>query len=128
MRAAIAGSREEMLLALEQMKTSGHYALQVAGSAAYARLTDKNSQATSFADVIATTLKNTDFLNDDRLALDMANGGAIDFGAMHDELTTVYLVVPVSQLNKQAKYLRMFLNLAIESFSTTRRARKRYRA
>lgn len=115
-RAAIAGSREEMLLALEQMKTSGHYALQVAGSAAYARLTDKNSQATSFADVIATTLKNTDFLNDDRLALDMANGGAIDFGAMHDELTTVYLVVPVSQLNKQAKYLRMFLNLAIESF------------
>ena len=42
-RAAIAGSREEMLLALEQMKASGIYALEVAGSAAYARLTDKNA-------------------------------------------------------------------------------------
>jgi type IV secretion system protein VirD4 len=115
-RAAIAGSREEMLLALEQMKSSGIYALEVAGSAAYARLTDKNSLATSFADVIATTLKNTDFLNDDRLGYDMARGGAIDFQAMHTDLITVYLVVPVSQLNKQAKYLRMFVNLAIESF------------
>ncbi len=115
-RAAIAGSREEMLLALEQMKTSGIYALEVAGSAAYARLTDKNAQATSFADVVATTLKNTDFLNDDRLGFDMARGGAIDFEKMHHELTTVYVVVPVGQLDKQAKYLRMFLNLAIESF------------
>ena len=46
----------------------------------------------------------------------MANGGAIDFGAMHDELITVFLVVPVSQLTKTAKYLRMFLKIANRIF------------
>ena len=48
--------------------------------------------------------------------IDMANGGAIDFAAMHDEITTVYVILPVHQLREQSKWLRMFVNLALSEF------------
>ena len=61
-------------------------------------------------------MKNTVFLDDDRIAWDMANGGAIDFAAMHDEITTIYVILPVHQLREQSKWLRMFINLALSEF------------
>ena len=99
--------------ALKSMSESDNYAMRVVGGATYARLTDKNSQSTSLQDVIATIIKNTTFLTDDRIGADMWAGGAIDFAAMHREITTLYIIVPVNQLRKQAKWLRMFVNVAM---------------
>jgi type IV secretion system protein VirD4 len=102
-----------LLQTLKTMAESDDYAMQVAGGRAYARLTDANSQSTSMQDVIETIMKNTAFLNDQRIGTDMKIGGGIDFGDMHKQITTVYVVLPVNQLRKQAKWLRMFVNLAL---------------
>ena len=45
----------------------------------------------------------------------MAKGGAaIDFGALHREIVTIYVILPVDQLEEQAKWLRMFVNLSLQ--------------
>ena len=105
-----------MKATFEGMAASNHYAMQMAGSRLLARLDDKSSQNNSLQDVIETMMKNTVFLDDDRIGLDMANGGAINFAAMHDEITTVYVILPVHQLREQSKWLRMFVNLALSEF------------
>jgi type IV secretion system protein VirD4 len=94
-------------------------AIQDAGGRAYARLTDKNSQSTSAQDVIDTALSNLGFLSNDLIAADMAFGGAIDFGALHREVTTIYLILPLKELAKQAKWLRLFVNLALAKLYET---------
>jgi type IV secretory pathway TraG/TraD family ATPase VirD4 len=43
----------------------------------------------------------------------MTFGGAIDFGALHREVTTIYLILPLKELTKQAKWLRLFVNVAL---------------
>ncbi len=112
-REALAGSMSDLLVTLKAMSMSDNYALRIAGGRAYSRLTDQNSQATSLQDVIETALKNTVFLNDDRIAMDMKRGGAIPFADFHKEIVTVFVVLPVDQLHEQAKWLRMFVNMAI---------------
>jgi len=87
--------------------------VRTAGGRLYARLTDANSHATSAQDVVDTVLSETRFLDDPRIACDMARGGAIDFGALHREITTIYLILPVHELTAQAKWLRLFVNLAL---------------
>ena len=116
-RSAITDPRNLLLAALNEMRSQDkYYAMKTSASAIYNRLTDTSGQTTSLLDVISTTIKNTDFLNDDLIAEDMDRGGAIDFANMHSELTTVYVVLPMSELEHQKRYLRMFINLAIESF------------
>jgi type IV secretion system protein VirD4 len=100
----------------EGMAASDNYAMRVAGTRLLARIGDASSQNTSLQDVIETMMKNTVFLDDDRIGVDMRNGGAIDFAAMHDEITTVYVILPVHQLREQSKWLRMFINLALSEF------------
>lgn len=98
---------------LARMAESKNYAIRTAGGRLCARLMDKNSQSTSAQDVIDTVLSKTRFLDDPRIGADMAQGGAIDFGALHREITTIYLVLPVHELTAQAKWLRLFVNLAL---------------
>jgi type IV secretory pathway TraG/TraD family ATPase VirD4 len=107
--------KDKLLIVLESMKASKNYAMRIAANRAYDRLTDKNSQSTSLQDVIDTGLKSTKFLNDRRIANDMARGGAIDFAAMHRTITTVYLILPPLELEHQAKWLRMFVSLALRN-------------
>jgi type IV secretion system protein VirD4 len=89
----------------------------VAGAAvtwgAYARLTDPNSKATAVQDVVETVLSSTRFLDDPRIGADMARGGAIDFGALHREICTIWPILPVHELQAQAKWSRMFVNCAL---------------
>ena len=106
-------SRPSFVDTLKKMAACDDYAIRVTAGRAYARLTDQHSQSTSMQDVIETVMKNTAFLNDPRLGLDMQLGGAIDFAAMHREITTIYVILPVGQLRKQGKWLRMFVNLAL---------------
>jgi type IV secretion system protein VirD4 len=115
-RATLSQSFADMKATFKKMADSDHYAIRTAGSRLLARLDDKTSQNNSLQDVIETVMKNTVFLDDDRIALDMANGGAINFAAMHDEITTVYVILPVHQLREQSKWLRMFVNLALSEF------------
>ena len=112
-REALAGSSSDLLVNLKAMSKSDNYALRIAGGRAYARFTDQNSQSTSLQDVIDTALKNTAFLDDNRIGADMARGSAIPFGDMHKEIITVFVILPVSQMRDQAKWLRMFVNVAI---------------
>jgi type IV secretion system protein VirD4 len=97
----------------------GMRAIQDVGGRAYSRFTDKYSMATSAQDVIDTALSNLGFLSNDLIAADMALGGAIDFGALHREVTTVYLILPLKELTKQAKWLRLFVNLALAKLYET---------
>jgi len=94
-------------------------AIQDVGGRAYARFTDKNSQSTSSQDVIDTALSNLGFLSNDLIAADMAFGGAIDFGSLHHEVTTIYLILPLKELTKQAKWLRLFVNVALAKLYET---------
>lgn len=109
-------AESDLVETLKLMAQNSEYAIRVAGKRALARLTDKNSQSTSTQDVIETVMKNTVFLNDHRIAADMDGGEAIDFTRMHEEITTVYVILPVGQLIRQAKWLRLFVNLAIANF------------
>ena len=94
-------------------------AISDVGARAYGRLTDTNSKTTSVEDVIDTVLSNLGFLSNQLVGLDMERGGAIDFGAMHREVTTVYLILPLKDLTKQAKWLRLFVNLALAKLYET---------
>jgi type IV secretory pathway TraG/TraD family ATPase VirD4 len=77
------------------------------------RLNDKNSQSTAIQDVIETLLSHFAFVNNDNIADDMERGGAIDFAALHREVTTIYLILPPRELSDNAKWLRLFVNLAL---------------
>ena len=98
---------------LKRMAESDNYAIRTAGGRLHARLTDANSHSTSAQDVVDTCLSETRFLDDPRIGADLAQGGAIDFGALHREITTIYLILPVHELTAQAKWLRLFVNLAL---------------
>jgi type IV secretory pathway TraG/TraD family ATPase VirD4 len=110
-RAMLAQGGSNLISTLEDIEALGGYAESVAATRLLARLNDKNSLNTSIQDVIETVMKNTVFLNDDRIAADMAKGGAIDFAALHREITTITLCVPPGQLVKQSPYMRMFYKL-----------------
>jgi type IV secretion system protein VirD4 len=115
-RAMLAQPLDQLKATFKRMARSDNYAMRMAGSRLQARLSDTSSQNTSLQDVIETVMKNTVFLDDDRIAFDMVKGGDIDFAAMHDEITTVYVILPVHQLREQSKWLRMFINLALSEF------------
>jgi type IV secretory pathway TraG/TraD family ATPase VirD4 len=107
---------DQLKATFKKMARNDNYAMRMAGSRLQARLSDTSSQNTSLQDVIETVMKNTVFLDDDRIAFDMVKGGDIDFAAMHDDITTVYVILPVHQLREQSKWLRMFINLALSEF------------
>jgi type IV secretion system protein VirD4 len=88
---------------LERMAESDVLPVRVAAGRLFTRLTDKNTQNTSINDIIETVLKDLTFLDDERLAFSMARGSAIDFGARHREITTIYLIMPVHELTGNAQ-------------------------
>jgi len=110
-----AESPDELLATLKAMSKSDKFAVQLIGGATYQRMTAKNSQSTSLEDVKATIIKNAMFLTDDRIGMDMRKGGAIPFEKMQEEIITVYVVLPSSQLRHQAKWLRVFVNMALNT-------------
>lgn len=112
-RELLASPPDELLGMFAAMAQSGNYAMKVGGNRAYGRLSDKNAMTTSFQDVIETLMKNTTFLNDDRIGRDMERGKAIDFAELHKTVTTIFVILPVDQLVKQAKWLRLFVNVAM---------------
>ncbi len=114
---AVLSLPKSLKTALKGMSECKIRAIRDAGGCAYARLT--NSQTTSAQDIIDTTLSNLGFLSNDLIAFDMQRGGAIDFGAMHREVTTVYLILPSKDLTRQVKWLRLFVNLALAKLYET---------
>ena len=112
-RKMLASPMEQLLMDFDLMAKSPISGLSIIGSRLKTRLSDKNSQSTSIQDVIETALKNMSFLDDDRIDDDMTRGGAIDFATFHQEITTVFLVLPVDQIQEQAKWLRMFVKIAM---------------
>jgi type IV secretion system protein VirD4 len=107
-------SSPTLLQTLERMAQSDALPVRVAAGRLFGRLTDKSTQNTSINDIIETVLKDMSFLDDPRLAFSMARGGAIDFGALHREITTIYLILPVHELTGNgARFLRMFVNCAL---------------
>jgi type IV secretion system protein VirD4 len=96
------------------MSESDVLPIRVGGGRLYSRLSDTNATSTSINDVIETLLKDMVFLDDPRMAFSLSRGEAIDFGALHREITTIYLILPVHELGSGAsKFLRMFVNCAI---------------
>ena len=102
------------LYLLKQMsECREHPSIAQAGGRLYGRLRDQNSMHTAAEDVIDTILSNTKFLSDPNIGAGMACGGPIDFAALHREITTIYVGLPPHQLVHQAKWLRLFINLAL---------------
>jgi type IV secretory pathway TraG/TraD family ATPase VirD4 len=99
---------------LERMAQSDALPVRVAAGRLFTRLSDTNTQNTAINDIIETVLKDMAFLDDPRLAFSMARGSAIEWGALHREITTIYLILPVHELTGNgAKLLRLFVNLAL---------------
>jgi type IV secretion system protein VirD4 len=98
---------------LQRMAASSNYVIENAANSILVRLNDKNSQSTSVRDVADTLKSHFAFINDKHIAFDMARGDAIDFSALHRQITTIYLILPVGELKDQAKWLRMFVNLSL---------------
>lgn len=89
--------------------------ISAAATRMLSRLSDTNSQSTSSQDVIDTLLKDLAALLDDpRMCRDMSDG-YIPFSRMHQEIITVFAVVPLRELTNQAKWLRIFVSLALRS-------------
>ena len=106
-------SRGDFLKTLRKMAKCDDYTVQNTASRLLQRLKDKGSQATSIQDVIETMLSHFAFVRDDRIAADMMAGGAVDFAALHREVTTIYLILPPRELSDHAIWLRLFINLAL---------------
>jgi type IV secretion system protein VirD4 len=102
-----------LLHTLKLMSESDVLPIRIGGGRLYTRLSDPNTPANSINDVIETLLKDMVFLDDPRMAFSLSRGEAIDFGALHREIVSIFLVLPVHQLTTQAKWLRMFVNLAL---------------
>jgi type IV secretion system protein VirD4 len=102
-----------LLHTLKLMSESDVLPIRIGGGRLYSRLSDTNSTSTSVNDVIETLLKDMVFLDDPRMGYSLSQGKAIDFGALHREIVTIFLVLPVHELQTQAKWLRMFVNLAL---------------
>jgi type IV secretion system protein VirD4 len=90
-------------------------AIADAGGRLYTRLRDSNSQSTSSQDVIDTVLANTKFLTDPFIKRDMAKGSSssIDWSSLHRVISTIYVILPPVQLKDQARWMRIFVNLAL---------------
>jgi type IV secretion system protein VirD4 len=102
-----------LLYTLQLMSECRLDAIRAGGARLLTRLSDKNTQNAGVNDVIETLLKDlAPLLDDPRMVDDMADG-YIDFAAMHREIITVYVVVPLRELTNQAKWLRIFVSLAL---------------
>lgn len=100
-----------------EMCLSDIYAIRTAALRLLGRLTDPKSMGTALQDVIDTALKDFTFLDSDIVADNMSEG-SIDFTSIRNEITTIYLVVPVEELSAEGvggKYLRLFVNLALRN-------------
>lgn len=103
------------LFTLKRMAVCKNDVIREAANDVLERLEDKNSQSTSVRDTILTLKSHFAFLRDDRIVDDMVGGEAIDFGALHRKITTIYVVLPVGEMREQAKWLRIFVNLALRN-------------
>ena len=102
-----------LLYTLQLMSECRVDAIRAGGARLLTRLSDTNTQNTSVNDIIETLLKDlAPLLDDPRMVDDMADG-YIDFAAMHREIVTVYVIVPLRELTNQAKWLRIFVSLAL---------------
>ena len=79
------------------------------------RFQDKNSLSTSTWDVVDTLKSHFQFAFDTKLSFDMEFGNAIDFSKLHNEITSIYFIIPPDQLIEQSRYMRIFINLALKS-------------
>jgi len=88
-------------------------AIKRIGGYLHARLTDENSRSTAIQDVVATIISSTSFLDHPSMTHDLEEGSGIDFAALRREITTVYLILPPHEIETQAKWLRLFVNLSL---------------
>ena len=112
----------DLIKTLQAMALSENKIVGDAGLEFLRRKEDKNSQSSSLEDVIATIKANIYFLDDIRIGADMHLADAIDFSALHREIVTIYLILPTEKLEAQAKWLRLFVNLAIENLIRSARS------
>jgi type IV secretion system protein VirD4 len=103
-----------LIFTLQRMAACDNYVVQNMANGILERF-DKDREARSIRDGMETLKSHLTFINDQRIAEDMAIGGAIDFGALHRKITTIYLILPTGELSDQAKWLRMFINLALRN-------------
>lgn len=89
--------------------------ISAAASRMLSRLSNSNAQSTSAEDIIDTLLKDLAALCDDpRMCRDMSDG-YIPFSRMHEEIISVFYIVPLRELTNQAKALRIFISIALRS-------------
>jgi len=103
-----------MTFTLQRMAACDNYVVQNMANGILERFS-KDGESKSIRDGFETLKSHLAFINDTRIAFDMAKGEAIDFGALHRKITTIYLILPTGELNDQAKWLRMFINLALRN-------------
>lgn len=76
------------------------------------RLVSLSPEHRELMSILSTAKTQTEFLDSDLIAADLAKGG-FDFATMKRALTTVYLILPPKHLYRHAKWLRLVIDAAI---------------
>lgn len=109
---------------LKAMSKSENKIVQETGQALSDQKADKNSKSETIDNIVATIRSNINFLYDERIGADMWFGratpsgdfrkaDAIPFENFHKSITTVYLILPLEEIADKAKWMRIFVNLAL---------------
>ena len=78
-------------------------------------------EAKSIRDVISEAARQTEWLDDEEIAIDLAGGpDEPDFATMRDRPTTIYLILPAEMMVRQSKWLRLMVTQAITSLLAPR--------
>lgn len=82
------------------------------------RFGDKGTGNTSTHDKIDTALTKTDSLDEPPIARDLC-GPDIDFGKFREEITTLYIILPTSELETHRIWLRLVIGTALRELYQT---------
>ena len=82
------------------------------------RFSDTASGNTSIQDKLDTALTKTDKLDEKPIARDLC-GPDIDFGKFREEITTLYIILPIAELENHRIWLRLIIGTALRELYDT---------
>jgi type IV secretion system protein VirD4 len=74
--------------------------------------------------ILSAAMTQTRFLDSPPVAADLASRDRFSFGRMKEEIITVYLILPATELTRHSNWLRLVIASALQSLLATPRSQK----
>jgi type IV secretion system protein VirD4 len=74
--------------------------------------------------ILSAAMTQTRFLDSPPVAADLASRNRFSFGRMKEEIITVYLILPATELTRHSNWLRLIIASALQSLLATPRSQK----